>query len=409
MEIVPEHLTAPPFTAIICTPQRAPAGSRAVVVSRTSAGSAPSITSGEREILVDIVPLLKRLSEANGVSGYEDEIRQIVREEFGRHADEVRIDTLGNVIALKRGSGAEPRPALMIATHMDEIGLIVSELEDGFIHFQQVGGYDDRVLLGQEVTVHGRRTLTGIIGARPPHVLPSNERDKPLPYDRLLIDVGLPPEELPKLVRIGDLVTMKRELVELRGGLVAGKALDNRASVVAGAVCLEELARMRHQWDVCVVATVQEEVGLKGAVTATYGLQPDVGIAVDVTWAKQPGTPDEYTYELGKGPTIGCGPNFHPKLQQALVDTAKALEMSFHLEPMARPGGTDAAAMQLSREGVPVALLCIPLRNMHTPVETIAVKDVERVGRLLAAFISRLDREFLDSLVWDLGLDDTEE
>jgi endoglucanase len=294
----------------------------------------------------------------------------------------------------------------MIATHMDEIGLIVSEFEEGFLHFQQVGGYDDRVLLGQEVAVHGRRRLAGIIGARPPHVLPSVEREKPIPDDKLLIDVGLPPEELAKQVRVGDLVTMNRELVELKGGLVTGKALDDRVSVVAAAVCLEELGRMRHRWDAYAVATVQEEINYLGAITSTYGLQPDVGIAIDVTFAKQPGTPDEYTYELGKGPTIGCGPNFHPKLQQALVDTARSLEISFHLEPQTRAGGTDAAAIQVSREGIPAALISIPLRSMHTPGETVSVKDVERVGRLLAAFISRLDDDFLASLAWDLELDD---
>ncbi len=355
---------------------------------------------------MDIVPLLKRLSEANGVSGYEHQVRQIVQEEFARLADEVRTDALGNVIALKRGAGPEPRPSIMIATHMDEIGLIVSELEQGFLHFQQVGGYDDRVLLGQEVLVHGRRVLPGIIGARPPHVLSQKERGQPVPYDKLRIDVGLSPEELPKVVRVGDLVTMKRELIELQGDSVAGKALDDRVSIVAALVCLEELGRMRHKWDVYAVATVQEEVGIKGAMTSTYHLQPDVGIAMDVTWAKQPGTLDEYTYELGKGPTIGCGPNFHPKLQQALVETAEKLEMSYHLEPLTRPGGTDAYAIQVSREGIPAELISIPLRNMHTPVETVSIKDVERAGRLLAAFIARLDDDFLDSLVWDLDLGD---
>ena len=163
---------------------------------------------------------------------------------------------------------------------------------------------------------------------------------------------------------------------------------------------------MHHLWDVYAVATVQEEVGVKGAITSTYDLQPDVGIAMDVTWAKQPGAPDEYTYELGKGPTIGCGPNFHPKLQDALVEAAEKMEMSYHLEPAARPGGTDAYAIQVSREGIPAELISIPLRNMHTPVETVSIKDVERAGRLLAAFIARLDGDFLDSLVWDLGLDD---
>jgi endoglucanase len=356
---------------------------------------------------VDIVATLKRLSEASGVSGYEDEVREIVQELLRPYADEVRTDTLGNVIAVKEGSGAEPRPAIMVATHMDEIGLIVSSIEKGFVHFERVGGFDDRILLGQEVLVHGRRELPGIIGARPPHVLSSSERDKPIPYDKLLIDVGLRPKEAETLIRTGDLVTMKGDLVELKGGLVSGKALDNRASVVASAICLEELRRTRHDWDVYAVATTLEEVGLKGAITSAYGLEPDVGIAVDVTWADQPGAPEEYTYQLGKGPTIACGPNFHPKLQEALVETAKALEMDYHIEPVVG-GGSDAWAIQVTREGIPSALLSIPLRNMHSPVETASIQDIKRVGRLLASFVGSLDGAFLDRLAWRLGLEEEE-
>ncbi|MBN1135293.1 MAG: M42 family metallopeptidase [Anaerolineae bacterium] len=355
---------------------------------------------------MEIVPLLKRLTEAHGVSGYEDQVCAIVQELFGPFADQTYVDTLGNVVAVKRGTGPDPRPAVMLAAHMDEIGLIVREVEDGFIHFSQVGGYDDRVLPGQEVVVHGRRELTGIIGTAPPHVLPQAERNKPIPADKLLIDVGLPPEEVNRLVRVGDLITMKCDLVELQGGLVASKAMDNRASVVAVAVCLEELSRMHHTWDVYAVATVQEEVGVKGAITGTYGIKPQIGIALDVTFARQPGVPDEVTFELGKGPTIGYGPNFHPKLSDSLVEAAKSLELAWQMEPSPRPGGTDAYAIQISREGIPAALISIPVRSMHTPVETAAIKDIERTGRLVAAFISRLDENSLVKLAWDLGLDE---
>jgi endoglucanase len=245
-----------------------------------------------------------------------------------------------------------------------------------------------------------------VIGARPPHVVPAGERDKTIAYTQLLIDTGLPAATVGELVRVGDLITLKRDLVELKGGLVAGKALDNRASVAAVAVCLAELSRLRHEWDVYAVATVQEEVGMKGAITSTYALEPKIGVALDVTWATQPGVPDDLTFELGKGPVIGYGPNFHPRLVDALVEAAQALEMSYRLEPTPRPGGTDAYAMQITREGIPAALISIPERNMHTPVETVAVKDVERAGRLVAAFISRLDGTSLGKLTWDLGLDD---
>lgn len=355
---------------------------------------------------MDIVPLLKRLSEAHGVSGYEHQVRDIVQEAYGGYADRVWTDALGSVIALRQGSGSEPRPAVMLAAHLDEIGLLVAEIEDGFLHFEQVGGYDDRVLVGQEVLVHGREPLPGVIGARPPHVLSASERGKPIPYTKLLIDVGLPAERVRELVRVGDLITMKQNLVELKGGLVSGKALDNRASVVAVAVCLEELARLRHSWDVYAVATSQEEVGCKGAITSVYALRPQIGIAFDVTFARQPGVPDDLTFELGKGPTISYGPNFHPRLFDALVETAKALEMSYHVEPTPRPGGTDAWAIQIAREGIPAALISVPTRNMHTPIETAAIKDIERAGRLAAAFISRLDDQFMNRLAWDLGLDD---
>ncbi|HNS52389.1 MAG TPA: M20/M25/M40 family metallo-hydrolase [Anaerolineae bacterium] len=357
---------------------------------------------------MELVPLLRKLSEATGVSGYEHPIRDLVAEEFGRYATSIRSDTLGNLIALVPGSGPEPRPSIMLAGHMDEIGLIVSHIEEGFLHVPGMHSYDERVLPGQEVIVHGWRELHGVIGARPPHVLAPGESEKPYPTDKLLVDTGLPPDEVSQLVRVGDLITMNAPLVELKGGLVAGKALDDRAAVAAVAVCLEELSRSQHEWDVYAVATVQEEEGCKGALTSAFGLAPDIGIAIDVTWAHQPGAPDEYTYPLGEGPTISCGPNFHPGLVKALRDTADSLEMDVHLEPAARPGGTDAWAIQIAREGIPAGLLSIPQRNMHTPVEVCSVKDIERVGRLLAAFIRALDGKSLDKLTFDLGLDETE-
>ena len=357
---------------------------------------------------MELVPLLRKLCEATGVSGYEQQIRDLVASEFGRYATSIRSDVLGNLIAHLPGSGPEPRHSIMLAGHMDEIGLIVSHIEDGFLHIPDMHSYDERVLPGQEVVVHGRRDLPGVIGARPPHVLAPGEAEKPYPTAKLLVDVGLPAEEVGQLVRVGDLITMKAPLVELKNGLVAGKALDDRAAVAAIAVCLEELSRSQHEWDVYAVATVQEEEGCKGALTGAFGLDPDIGIAIDVTWANQPGTPDEYTYPLGEGPTISCGPNFHPGLVKALREAADSFEMDVHMEPAARPGGTDAWAIQIAREGIPAGLLSIPQRNMHTPVEVCSVKDVERVGRLLAAFIRRLDDKFLPSLAFDLGLDEAE-
>ena len=349
---------------------------------------------------MQIAPLLKKLSEARGVSGYEAEVRGIVTEEFGRYADEVQTDKLGNVIALKKGEGEEPRHRIMLAGHMDEIGLIVTKLEGRFVHFTSVGGFDVRTLLGQEVTVHGRKELPGIIGSRPPHVLPQEEREKTIPLDKLLIDVGMGEDELERLVRVGDLATLRREFTQLQGDMVAGKAFDDRAAVASILVCLEGLASVRHAWDVYAVATVQEEVGLRGAITSAYGLAPDVGIAIDVGFGRQPGVSEAESVPIGKGPAIGFGPNIHPKLHQTLVEVAKELEIPYQVDPIPGRSGTDAWAIQVTREGIPTALLSIPVRYMHTSVETLSLKDVERTGRLMAGFIGRLGEEFMEKLAW---------
>lgn len=353
---------------------------------------------------MDIVSLLKTLSETPGISGYEDQVRKVIGEVFARYADEVRTDALGNVIALKRGTGeVEPRRSVMLAGHADEIGLIITQIEKGFLHFTEVGGFDPRVLLGQEVVVHGKRDLPGIIGSRPPHVLPPAEREKTIPMDKLFIDVGLPPAEVAELVHVGDLATVRRELTQLKGDFVASKAFDDRTAVAAIAVCLEQLAGMQHAWDVYAVGTSQEEVGLQGAITSAYGLAPDVAIAIDVTFGNQPGLSAAETVEMNKGPAIVYGPNIHPVLHEALVETAKSLELPYQVEPAPGHTGTDAWAIQVTRSGIPTGLIGIPLRYMHTSVETVSVKDVERAGRLLAAFIARLDAEFMDRLAWKLA------
>jgi putative aminopeptidase FrvX len=372
-------------------------------------------------VAMDTVALLKRLSEAVGLSGYERPVRILIKEELGRYADEVRTDKMGNLIALKRGTpsteasietsveasiapeeGGAPRRRIMLAAHMDEIGLMVTGVEEGFLRIAPVGGLDGRLLSAQPVTVHGtvggQHDLPGIIASVPPHLLPDHKRGQVVPIEKLFVDVGLPPDEVAERVCVGDLVSFRQEALELKGGLLTGKALDNRAAVAAVAICLELLSGMRHTWDVYAVATVQEEVGLKGALTSAFDVDPDVAIAVDVTWGEQSGAPQDRTFPMGKGPTIGIGPNFHPALHQALVDTAKTQEIPYHVEPLPGSSGTDAWAIQISREGVPTALLSIPERYMHSPVEVIAVKDVERSARLMAHFVASLTPDFLETL-----------
>jgi endoglucanase len=212
--------------------------------------------------------------------------------------------------------------------------------------------------------------------------------------------VGLPDAQVKRWVRVGDLISIQREVCELKGGYFSGKALDDRASVAAVAVCLEALAASHHEWDVLGVASVQEETTFLGAATSAYDIAPDVAIAIDVSFGEQNGVSSDHAVGMGKGPAIGIGPNFHPRLVQALVDMAGKLEMPCQMEPTPGHSGTDAWPIQVAHEGIPTALLSIPLRYMHTPVETVSLKDVERTGRLMAEFIATLDDEFLKTLTY---------
>lgn len=340
---------------------------------------------------MDTFALLKTLTEASGPAGFEDAVSDTLADLWRPWADEVRVDAMGTLIALQRGSGSEPRQAVMAAAHMDEIGLIVTGFEDGYLHVQALGGVDRRVLLGLPVRVHGREEISGVIGSRPPHVLPASERQNVLPWHKLYVDTGLTPEETRTLVRVGDAITIRQPTVALKNGRVAGKAMDNRASVAAVTLALEALRHRTHAWDFYAVATVQEEIGIKGAITSAYGINPDLAVALDVTFAKQHDDTDLGAFDLGKGPTVGIGPNFHPEMVKRLTQAAESEEIPYELEPLPGSSGTDAWGIQLAKEGIPSGLISIPVRYMHQPVETIAMVDVERAGRLLARFVASLD------------------
>lgn len=351
---------------------------------------------------MEVVPLLKQLSEAEGIAGFEGPVRELVRQNWEPFVDEMYEGKLGSLIGLKRGTGPEPRPRLMFAAHMDEIGLMVTDIEKGFLRVTRVGGTDPRVLLGLEVIAHGRRDLPGVIATRPPHVLPKQERKKAVPFGKIFVDVGLPEEKVRELISVGDLISIHRELSELKNRRVSGKALDDRACVAVVTLALERLQKVQHAWDVFAVATAQEETGLKGAIGAAYGVAPDAAIALDVTFGEQSDVSKSDTLPLGKGPSIAIGPNFHPKLVERLKKVAEDREIPHHIDPIPGRSGTDAWAIQVTREGVPTALISVPLRYMHQPVETLAVEDVERAGRLLAAFVSESGTDLLEDLAWEV-------
>lgn len=351
--------------------------------------------------MADTIPFLKRLMSVPGLSGHEGPARQLIIDQWKPLCDEISVSRLGSVQGLKRGGGADTRPSLMLAAHMDAIGLIATGVENGFIRFTQVGGVDPRVLPGQIVTVYGRETLTGYVDQPPPWLLPPEIGDRPVPMENLFVDVGLPPDEVASLVRAGDIIAYAQEPVDLSGDVLAGHTLDDRSAVAAVTYCLEGLQTRIHSWDVWAVATVQEETSYGGAYTSTYGLNPDIGIAIDVCHAKGPGTTEPTIPPLGKGLALGLGPNIHPYIHQTFKNVADEFEIPHHLKPMAGHSGTDAYAIQVTASGKPAMVISIPLRYMHTPVEVVSIKDIKRVGRLLVEFISQLDMDYLKKINWD--------
>ena len=356
---------------------------------------------------MDLDQHLIELSDAPGVSGYEYPVRDLITRTWepllDPAYDHLRVDPMGSLIATLRGTDPDlesgARLKILITAHMDEIGLMVTAIEDGFLRFTNIGGINKRVLPAQPVIVHGKSALPGLIGTRPPHVLSSDERKKVPDFEKLVIDVGLPADQVEKQVRIGDIVTFDSAAGELSEGLIVGKAMDNRASVACVTCLLELLQTRRARWDVLIGATVQEETGLKGGETLAWDVEPDLAIVVDVGWAIGLGVSDDKGFKLGDGPTLLIGPDAHPKLFQMVRDTAKDLEIKLTPEVAAGHSGTEAHAVHMSRSGVPTAVISIPIRNMHSPVEVVALKDIQRAARLIAGFVWTLDSETM-SQVW---------
>jgi putative aminopeptidase FrvX len=355
---------------------------------------------------VDLKAHLKELCAVTAPSGYEGPVRDVIRVTWADWIDEFRVDGMGSLIAVKHGTGSAPRRKIMLCAHMDEIGLIVSEVRDGFIRTSTLGGIDYRAMLAQPVTVHGRRALQGVFGAAPPHMARSH-KEYPKAGE-LWIDVGLPAVDVAELVQVGDVITFDAPPVDLKGERIAAKSLDNRVSVAAVTYCLYELSRRFHTWDVVAVASAQEESGGSGATSAAYQVQPDIAIVLDGTFGKQKGTTDDESFPLGEGPTLSRGPNFHPLLFKALQDTAKDEDIKVHIEVIPGNSRTDAWHVQVSRAGIPTALIGIPLTNMHTPSEVVDVRDVQRAGRWLAAFITGLEPGFLDDIAYPMPNDKKE-
>ncbi|MGD0707844.1 MAG: M20/M25/M40 family metallo-hydrolase [Anaerolineaceae bacterium] len=351
--------------------------------------------------MIELKTFLKDLLSLPGLSGNEGPVRERIAQEWRPLVDELYVSKVGSLHGLRRGHGPEQRPRILLAAHMDAVGMMVTGVVDGFLRLTEVGGLDPRILPGQPVTVHGRRDVPGLIVQPPDRLLSPERNGSPAKLGDLLVDTGLLPDEVGRLVRTGDLVSYAQPPLELSGDVISGHTQDNRASVTAITACLQELQHMEHAWDVWAVATTQEEETFAGAYTSPWEIRPDIAIALDVTFAKGPNSTDYRTYDMNKGPTLGWGPNVHPAIHQAIKAVAEKLDIPFQIEPMPRHSGTDAFALQVVAEGIPTMVIGIPLRYMHTPVESVSFKDIERAGHLLAEFIARLEPDFTKNIRWD--------
>ncbi len=343
---------------------------------------------------MDIWNALERLTAAAGPSGFERPVAQVARELLAPYVDETWLDRMGNLVGVRR-CGREGAKKLLLDAHLDEIGLMVTGHEEGFLRFAAVGGVDPRMLPDREVTVLTDPPLFGVVACLPPHVLSREEREKAVPLDKLYIDVGLTQAEAEASVPVGTPIAYRGSCFDLGDRRVCGKSLDDRSCFAALLLCAEQLQGAALDVDVYFLGSTREEVSGAGASCGAFAIAPDFCVAVDVTHGRTPDMkrPKERAFALGGGPAIGVGPNMTGWMTKRLRDKAEALGLPYQLEVMAGDTGTNAWGMQISREGIATAILSLPLRYMHTPVEVLDREDLERVGRLLAAFAQDLGKE----------------
>ncbi|NLC67356.1 MAG: M42 family metallopeptidase [Clostridiaceae bacterium] len=341
---------------------------------------------------MNIRDLLKDFSFKDAVSGNERNMAEFIAGLFGKYCDKVEIDRFGNIIGCKKGQGQGKK--ILVTSHYDEIGFIVTSIDEkGFIRFSSVGGIDTKILPSMEVIIHGRKKISGVIGAKPPHLLDAEEAKKVPDMNKLYIDTGMCPEELKKYVSVGDFITFKPVFFELKSDQVSSKSFDDRCSLAAMIVAMEELVMMLHKSDVYFVATVQEEISMIGAITASYNIEPDIAVVLDVCGGETPDAPKERVSACGKGPAIGKGPILNKKLTARLIETAKMENIPHQVSIEPGSTGTEARVTQVSRCGIPTVLISIPLKYMHTAVETISINDVRNCGKLVARFVSAIEKQ----------------
>lgn len=346
----------------------------------------------------NIKPFLTSMLSKPGITGHEGPISVIIAERWQPLVDELTTSPLGSLHGLRKAAAQEKRPTLMIAAHMDAIGLMVKKIEHGLLWITKIGGIDPRILPGQMVTVHGKKDIPGVVQLIPDRLINNHSASKPATFEHLFIDTGLSEKELASLVKPGDLASFAQPPFELDDGYISGHSVDNRASVAALTVCLEEIRNYNLDWNILAVATTQEELTAGGAFTTAYAYRPDLAIVVDVTFAKGPGASDYRSFPLGGGPSIGTGANNHPMLTKYFAKLAGELDMPFAMEAMPASSGTDGMAIQVVANGIPLEVLGIAIRYMHTSVEMVGLNDIYRTGRLMARFITELNADSMKTL-----------
>lgn len=330
--------------------------------------------------------VLKTLCSVSAPTGFESPILPVAEELLKPYMDEVYQNPLGSVIGVKR-CGKENAKKLFLDAHLDEIGLVITGHQDGFLRFAPLGGVDPRMLPDRELNIMTNPPRLGIVACTPPHVQTAGETNQSIPIKDLWIDVGLTQEEAEKQIPIGTPATYVGTASPLGEHFIWGKAMDDRACFTAILGALELLKDKPLDFDLYVIGSVDEERGSSGAITAMYEIAPTCCIAVDVTHGETPDGKKGDMFTLGKGPTIGKGPNCTKWMEQKLFALAKERDLPVQTEVMAGSSYTNGWPMQISREGVATAVVLIPLRYMHTPLETLHRDDLEVTTKLLAAFV----------------------
>lgn len=331
---------------------------------------------------------LKKLCAVPGTSGWEEETSRLVAAQFRRHADDVWVDSFFNTCA---SMGAKGRFKVLVAAHMDQVALMVTQVhDDGFLGFTSVGGIDPRILPAQEVIVHGTEPFFGVIGARPPHVLRAEDRKKTIPMDELFIDIGFSAQDANRKVKVGDIVTFHSPVEEIGDGALCGAALDDRAGVAVMCEAMERLRDVHLYPQVVFTATTREECGPSGVAGLAYREKFDMAVVLDVTHGETPDAPAYRAFPMDR-PCVAVGPRPSKAMTRRLQDTARQEGIRLSLDVNEGSTGTDGDSLQAVGDGIPFCILEFPLRYMHTTVELMRWDVIAESGRLLAAFLRSID------------------